>query len=421
MSNLPARLRDLDVALAFDETELERRFDLEELAVDRANAAKRRAAADTLRAWQSDWAKWLSFCNSGCLVFPEYERLRPDHLRRRPIPADPRLVRDFIAHHAEPLLQKNGELDRGDKTPKSNRSLKRATLARIVSTISKAHDLYGVDNPCTDSIVRDTLATYSRRRREQRYANPVTWDDISKFLSIDIPPEAHLPNTPANREAKVDLEPELKTEGHWLRARSLLTMAYTSMVRREELIRIDMEHIENEDVVAELFVPYTKGGESDHRHVSAIALQCYRDWIRFAGIEEGPVFCQFQRGGDVRLRQKIKRYSRKHQKDMWVYPKTRTLLPHGKRMNAAEVNRVFKACMRAIGKPGDFVAGVSGHSCRRGANQDLEDNGASLPEQMTAGGWKSPTMPARYSRGRSTRRGAMAKLAAEQKAKIEDD
>jgi hypothetical protein len=57
--------------------------------VDRANAAKRRAAADTSRAWRSDWAKWLSFCNSGCLVFPEYERLCPDHHRRRPIPADP--------------------------------------------------------------------------------------------------------------------------------------------------------------------------------------------------------------------------------------------------------------------------------------------------------------------------------------------
>ena len=346
--------------------------------------------------------------------------LRSDHHRRRPIPADPRLIRDFIKHYAEPLLTKDGNLDRSDRTPKSTRPLKRATLSRIVSTISKAHELYGVNNPCKDSIVPDTLATYAMRRREQKYANPICWSDLFEFLSTDIPPEALLPNTAENVELKSDLDDELKTEGHWLRARSLLTMAYTSMVRREELVRIDMEHIQNEDEVAELFIPYTKGGESDHRHISSIALKCYRDWIRFSEITEGPVFCQFQRGGFVRLRQKVKRFSKKHQKDIWVYPKTRIFQPCGKRMNAAEVNRVFKSCMRAIGKPDDFVAGVSGHSCRRGANIDLEAMGASIPEQMAAGGWKSATMPARYTRGRSTRRGAMARLSAEQKAGSQD-
>ena len=420
MSRLPARLQDLDVENAFDEEELARRFDLGELAADRANAAKKRASAETRRAWRVDWAKWLNFCNSGCLAYDDYQPFRPDHRRRRPIPADPRLVRDFIVYHAEPLLKKNGELDRSDSSPKSTKPLKRATLARIVSTISKAHDLYGVDNPCKDSIVNDTLATYSIRRKEQRYAEPIRWKDIAEFLSIAIPPEAKLANTPANRAAKEDLDPQLKTEGHWLRARAVLTMAYSTMLRREELVSIDIGHVRNEDVVAELHVPYTKGGESDERHVSAAALTAYRDWLRFTGITEGAVFCQLQRNGNARLRRQVYRTVKKVKK--WVYCKDGSLHPYGRRMRAAEVNRIMKATMRAIGKGDDFVAGVSGHSCRRGAAMDLEAIGATAPQIMAAGGWKTPTMPARYTKGAQTRRNAMAQLAATQQLEgLEDN
>ena len=426
MSKLPARLQDLDVDLAFDQDELARRFDLDELAIDRANAAMKRASADTHRAWQSDWKRWLKFCRTGCLDFPDYRELRSDHSRRRPIPADPRLVRDFIRYNAAPKLTKQGDFDMTDKPPRASTSLKPATLSRIVSTISKAHELYGLPNPCKDSIVTNTLATYSVRRKQQKYANAIRWNDIAEFFQIDpLPPEVLLPNTKENQAFKKDLDPLLTTEGHWLRTRALLTMAYSTMLRREELVGIDVDHIRNEDVIAELHAPYVKGGESDERHVSAVALNAYRAWLRFTEITEGPVFCQLQRNGQARLRkQEFRTIRGKKTEDgkplrKWVYCKDGSLHPHGRRMKGAEVSRIFKAAMRAIGKPEDFVAGVSGHSCRRGATMDLEAAGKTGPQIMAAGGWKTPTMPARYTKGMKTRTGAMAQLAEAQQTKEE--
>ena len=53
-------------------------------------------------------------------------------------------------------------------------------------------------------------------------------------------------------------------------------------------------------------------------------------------------------------------------------------------------------------------SGFSGHSPRVGMAQDLARNGVDLPALMTAGRWKSPTMPAHYIRNESADRGAVA-------------
>ncbi len=53
---------------------------------------------------------------------------------------------------------------------------------------------------------------------------------------------------------------------------------------------------------------------------------------------------------------------------------------------------------------------VSGHSLRVGSALSLARAGASLVELQQAGRWKSPEMPARYTRGESARRGPVARL-----------
>ena len=57
-------------------------------------------------------------------------------------------------------------------------------------------------------------------------------------------------------------------------------------------------------------------------------------------------------------------------------------------------------------------AEISGHSCRVGGAQDMVAAGLELSEIMQAGGWRTPTMVARYSEKQIARRGAAAKLAA---------
>ncbi|MDE0281741.1 MAG: tyrosine-type recombinase/integrase [Gammaproteobacteria bacterium] len=60
---------------------------------------------------------------------------------------------------------------------------------------------------------------------------------------------------------------------------------------------------------------------------------------------------------------------------------------------------------------GDPVTGrVSGHSLRVGSAISLARAGASLVELQQAGRWKSPDMPARYTRGETARRGPVARL-----------
>ena len=52
---------------------------------------------------------------------------------------------------------------------------------------------------------------------------------------------------------------------------------------------------------------------------------------------------------------------------------------------------------------------INGHSGRVGMAQDLSAAGFALPELMTAGRWKSPRMPARYTERQEAGRGAVAR------------
>ena len=65
-------------------------------------------------------------------------------------------------------------------------------------------------------------------------------------------------------------------------------------------------------------------------------------------------------------------------------------------------------------RPSLEAAEISGHSTRIGAAQDLVAAELGVAEIQQAGGWRSPTMVARYSEHQIARRGAMSKLAARQ-------
>ena len=59
----------------------------------------------------------------------------------------------------------------------------------------------------------------------------------------------------------------------------------------------------------------------------------------------------------------------------------------------------------------ELVAGVSGHSVRVGATQDLLSFNMDLPSVIQAGRWKSNRMPMRYGEHLLAARGAMARVA----------
>lgn len=67
-------------------------------------------------------------------------------------------------------------------------------------------------------------------------------------------------------------------------------------------------------------------------------------------------------------------------------------------MNQVAVNRALKTAARRAGLSVDIAAGLSGHSMRISATQDLMRAGRDLLHIMTAGGWTSPTIVGGYVR-----------------------
>jgi hypothetical protein len=62
--------------------------------------------------------------------------------------------------------------------------------------------------------------------------------------------------------------------------------------------------------------------------------------------------------------------------------------------------------------PSRYVAGISGHSTRVGAAQDLAALDIDLAAITQAGGWKSTRMPLKYAEKINAARSGMARAAA---------
>ncbi len=65
-------------------------------------------------------------------------------------------------------------------------------------------------------------------------------------------------------------------------------------------------------------------------------------------------------------------------------------------LNPGQINRIYKrlAIAASISE-----RGISGHSIRVGAAQDLVKSGISLPQLMTLGRWSKPEIALRYGEG----------------------
>jgi hypothetical protein len=108
---------------------------------------------------------------------------------------------------------------------------------------------------------------------------------------------------------------------------------------------------------------------------------CVRAWLSAARIESGPIL-RGLRTGRVR--------------DGALYP--------------ASVNTIVKSLAAAAGLPASTITGLSGHSARVGAAQDLACGGADLIAIMTAGRWKSVATVARYIEEAQVRRVRLVRL-----------
>ena len=170
------------------------------------------------------------------------------------------------------------------------------------------------------------------------------------------------------------------------RNRALLAVAYDAMLRRAELTSLQVaDLLEEMQGHATLLVRRSKTdveGCGETLYLARDTVRLVRAWLDRSVISEGRLFRSVGKSGRV-----------------------------GERLDPSQVPRIFKAMAREAGLPAPVVEGLSGHSARVGAAQDMIAAGIELPAILQAGRWKSTAMVNRYGERLLARRSGTAQLA----------
>lgn len=157
-----------------------------------------------------------------------------------------------------------------------------------------------------------------------------------------------------------------------LRDRALMALGYATLCRRAELVAIRLEDFGKVDAdgSVSVLIRRSKADPFGFGRVAWVhpgAMRCVRDWTSAAGIERGYVLRTVF--GQKITEEAIAPYS---------------------------VSRRLKRLAEKAGLDAETVGNLSGHSMRVGAAQDMAEEGFDLLALMTAGGWKTANVVARY-------------------------
>ena len=237
-----------------------------------------------------------------------------------------------------------------------------ATVRRYVSSVAAAHRTLGLERTARSEPVRRALQRMHRgtgRRQEQ--AKGLTWAFRERLLN-------------AAGDALIDT-----------RNRALLAVAYDTLLRRGELVALEVRDIvEEPDAAATVLVRRSKTdpeGRGATVYVARDSMALVHVWLERSGVCEGKVFRSLSRG----------------------------VLGDG--LDAAHVARIFKRMAREADLPAELVDRISGHSTRVGAAQDMVAEGISMAAILNAGRWKTTAMVNRYGERLLARRSGSAQLA----------
>ena len=242
-----------------------------------------------------------------------------------------------------------------------------ATVRRYVASIAAAHAALGHRGTVRGPAVRLALKRMHRRRgRRQKQARGLTWGLRERLLA-------------AAGDRPIDA-----------RNRALVAVAYDALLRRSELAELQVTDVVEEiQGDATLIVRRSKTdpegwGAAVYLAPDTVAL--VREWRARSGVESGRLFRSVSKGGVL-----------------------------GARLHPSQIPRIFKQMADRAGLPPDIVAGLSGHSARVGAAQDMVASGIELPAILQAGRWKTTVMVNRYGERLLARRSGAAQLARLQK------
>ena len=238
---------------------------------------------------------------------------------------------------------------------------KPGTLRVAASAIAFAHKAAGLSDPCASPEVKRTLRSATRKAgRFQKQAEALTADALAAICS-----SARLPR----RGRGGQLERSWTADARGKLDIALISVMRDAMLRVSEAAALTWEDISWEsDGTGRLMIRRSKTdaeGEGAVLFISAQTMYALR---------------QIHRRG----------YGTDH-----VFG-----------LSQNQISRRIKQAALAAGL-GD---GFSGHSPRVGMARDLARAGIELPRLMNAGRWRTPTMPAHYTRNETAAKGAVAEF-----------
>ena len=222
---------------------------LEEAAGAAGDFAKASKSAATRRAYQADAADFVRWCKRQGL---------------QPLPATVDTVAAYLAALAAA-------------------GLKASTITRRCAGIGYMHRIKGMEPPTTSEAIRAVLS------------------GIRRTIGSSVTRKA-----PATAETVGVIVAAIPTDLRGLRDRALLLTGFAGALRRSELVALDVVDLEES---SEGFIIRIRRSKTDQEGVGDFLsvpygsrlrpVRALKDWVRAAGITEGPIFRPIRRGSNV--------------------------------------------------------------------------------------------------------------------------
>lgn len=227
-----------------------------------------------------------------------------------------------------------------------------ASIRRAVCGLSAIHKLNRFDDPTKDPDVSLEMRRMHRKLgRSSSQAGSINADILEKMI----------------------LATDDSIRG--IRDRALLLVAYDTLCRRSELVSLQIKDVKinnkNGIETSSILLRKSKTDQDSTGkwlHLTQRAHLALMDWMRELPEEHEYLIVGINRGRKISQN----------------------------RLGSGQVNRIYKRIAKMAGLDESVIKGISGHSMRVGAAQDLLNSGASMPIIMQRGRWSKTDTVMRY-------------------------
>jgi len=226
-----------------------------------------------------------------------------------------------------------------------------ASIRRALCGLSAVHKLNRFDDPTKDPDVALEMRRMHRKLgRSSSQAGSINADTLDKLL----------------------LAADDSIRG--IRDRALLLVAYDTLCRRSELVSLQVKdvkiNIQNGVETSSILLRKSKTDQDSTGkwlHLSQRAHLALIKWMKEIPEGQEMLFCGLNRALDF-----------------------------SRNIGAGQINRIYMRIARKAGLDESAIEGISGHSMRVGAAQDLLNSGASMPMIMQRGRWSKTDTVMRF-------------------------